>query len=397
MEMIRMKDSASKDVYVGKYCDGNVLEAILDSQAVKMYDWSKIKPRYSFRDRIPVYADGNDEVREILKEIELIFEENKDRTQILWQDFTKVGSSNFSLILSGKFDSVVEIGYRHGNISFTGYSEGLEDLQSFFTEFSKRMEKFRESEDERDVDIAISFYTKNGPEYTTTRIKCEKWEDISDNYDPANSQKITPYMNGRFSTDNGSLLIWWGLPGTGKTYAIRSLMQGLRKKYHPVYVTDPEVFLMKTEYYYNMIHSFDEPCLFIMEDAANSLLKENRSSHGTQIAKLLNMTDGILAQGRKDLFLITFNEDLKELDEAVIRVGRCLDRTQFDKLSVSNANAWLKSKEIEDVTVEEDQTLAELYGVFRDHFPDETIPDGQMGFAVPLTSSSARRRRRSRF
>jgi len=75
---------------------------------------------------------------------------------------------------------------------------------------------------------------------------------------------------------------------------------------------------------------------------------------------LLNMTDGILTEGRQDIFLLTFNEKFDGLDPAVIRPGRCLAKIEFPKLSQEQANTWLRNKG-SGGEVGEDVTLAELY------------------------------------
>ncbi|WP_243709556.1 hypothetical protein [Micromonospora sp. 15K316] len=59
------------------------------------------------------------------------------------------------------------------------------------------------------------------------------------------------------------------------------------------------------------------------------------------MSRLLNLTDGLLGQGRNVLVAITTNEDLSRLHPAVVRPGRCLARIEVGPLSYAEATTWL--------------------------------------------------------
>jgi hypothetical protein len=56
---------------------------------------------------------------------------------------------------------------------------------------------------------------------------------------------------------------------------------------------------------------------------------------------LLNLTDGLLGQGRNVLVAITTNEDLAALHPAVVRPGRSLAHLEVGRLTPLEAAAWL--------------------------------------------------------
>ena len=59
------------------------------------------------------------------------------------------------------------------------------------------------------------------------------------------------------------------------------------------------------------------------------------------LARLLNLTDGLLGQGLSLLVAITTNEALSTLHPAVVRAGRCIAQIEVGNLSGSEAQAWL--------------------------------------------------------
>ena len=53
-------------------------------------------------------------------------------------------------------------------------------------------------------------------------------------------------------------------------------------------------------------------------------MEECRANHFDKIGRLLNMTDGLYGQGRKDIFRLTFNEAVDRIDPEFLRPGRCI-------------------------------------------------------------------------
>jgi hypothetical protein len=64
--------------------------------------------------------------------------------------------------------------------------------------------------------------------------------------------------------------------------------------------------------------------LLVLEDCDELIRAEAKSGAGQSLARLPNLTDGLLGQGVKVLVCITTNEELGRLHPAVTRPGRCL-------------------------------------------------------------------------
>src|SRR5580693_325056 len=74
-------------------------------------------------------------------------------------------------------------------------------------------------------------------------------------------------------------------------------------------------------------------------------------------ARLLNLTDGMLGQGRQVLVAVTTNEDLRQLHPAVVRPGRCLAHIEIGPLAPAEASTLLGRP------VAMPLTLAELFAL----------------------------------
>jgi hypothetical protein len=97
--------------------------------------------------------------------------------------------------------------------------------------------------------------------------------------------------------------------------------------------------------------------LLLLEDCDELI----RGETSQPLSRLLNLTDGLLGQGRQVLVVITTNEDLRRLHPAVVRPGRCLAHIEFGPLAPAEASALLGRP------VERPVTLADLYAMRSGH------------------------------
>src|SRR2546423_3037156 len=100
--------------------------------------------------------------------------------------------------------------------------------------------------------------------------------------------------------------------------------------------------------------------LLLLEDCDELIHGNAKRATGQALSRLLNLTDGLLGQGRDVLVAITTNEDLARLHPAVVRPGRCLARIEVGLLPYRQAVAWLGTP---DRIGPGGAALAELYAV----------------------------------
>ena len=113
----------------------------------------------------------------------------------------------------------------------------------------------------------------------------------------------------------------------------------------------------------------------IQGDSGTSTRGEAKHTAGQALSRLLNLTDGLLGQGRNVLVGVTTNEDLERLHPAVVRPGRCLARIEVGPLTRPEAIGWLGTDE---GVGREGATLAELYALKRGTSPT-SLPDPRDG------------------
>ena len=303
---------------------------------------------------------------------------------LLWSESKGCGEE----FLLRKDGHVVSAYARQGHLAFELLSRGA-DARAALDALARRFDplKFRNKEADG-VWAEFAHLHSRGLTRNTQFLRCPAWDDIRENYAPRSRASLERLFRMKKPWTSGRLIIWHGPPGTGKTYALRALMMLWKDTFDFIVINDPENLASDPGYYYQVAsgsseaprrylphlqyvsdadesgeapRGADQRRVFILEDTADLILEESRSSHFDKIGKLLNMTDGLFGQGREDVFLLTFNEDVSRIDPAFLRPGRCIAKMEFPKFSAAEADAWLRTRGVGRIESKGDLSLAELY------------------------------------
>lgn len=195
--------------------------------------------------------------------------------------------------------------------------------------------------------------SKDGADSNTRLLMVPKWADVRSNYSGNVREALDHLMQKSYRpAEAGRLILWRGVPGTGKTYAIRALIEEWAEWAEFNYIVDPDAFFGAVpDYMMSVILNEDGDDrkwrVLILEDSGELLAADAKANTGQGLSRLLNLVDGLVGQGLRLLVLVTTNEELGKLNPAVSRAGRCLLNLEFPPMSNAEVAEWAKAHALE--------------------------------------------------
>lgn len=152
------------------------------------------------------------------------------------------------------------------------------------------------------------------------------------------------------------LYLFHGLPGTGKSTYIKSLIHQQNKK---VIFLSPNMAGNLDNIELTNFLLDNQNCVLVIEDAEELILSRDNHNN-SKLSFLLNLTDGLLGESLGIQIIATFNTDLKNIDKALLRKGRLTAIYEFKPLSVDKTNFLLK-KRGHEIEINQPMSLADIF------------------------------------
>lgn len=208
--------------------------------------------------------------------------------------------------------------------------------------------------------------------FTTTPINVVV-KDKEGNYnDDLPYEKITQLIRG----DESALILLHGIPGTGKSSILRSLIDD--NKDRTFLYLDSSIFRYIEDSSFIEFLINNKNAIFILEDC-ELLLESREEKPNGLISTLLNLSDGILGDGFNIKFICTFNAEDTKIDEALLRKGRLKCKYEFKKLTKDKVKAIFEKQGI-DTSKAKEMTLAEIYNFLEENGVEEKKEQARIGF-----------------
>lgn len=293
------------------------------------------------------------------------------------------GSANRRIILTPP-DAVIAVALQGREASLYIAAASKARVDALYKEVEALLPERPRLSEKEEVHVDFWSLTPQGSRALERTIGITPWNQVEANYSPATKTELEKLMVGFKPSKAGQLILWHGVPGTGKTHALRALAWSWRKWCSFHYITDPELFFGSNANYMldvlllrNGPSGFDDDDdveipkdqwrLLILEDSGELMVPDAKAQTGQGLSRLLNVVDGLIGQGLRILVLVTTNEILKKLHPAVARPGRCAARIEFGEFKRDDATQWLASRGVTDgPPMAALMPLAELYALLGD-------------------------------
>lgn len=256
------------------------------------------------------------------------------------------------------------------------YHNGDEAAVEELTEEFKKFYKKRPLPPNNVYTVAYEngFYLNKLPTKDYTNL------DIIRNYNDdflAENESIKKFVE---ADDESGLLILHGGKGTGKSTYIRHLISSNPEKKF-VYIPANLVSILSQPNFSTFLMTLQNHVI-ILEDCEEAIKDRKSSGAPAAVSLLLNMTDGLLSDGLGLKFICTFNDNVKNIDDALLRKGRLVSKYEFAPLCVEKTNQLLESlyrekwengeyKDKDEPVSDKPLSLADIYHFYEPSYEKE--------------------------
>lgn len=189
-------------------------------------------------------------------------------------------------------------------------------------------------------------------------------------------QEVHQKVKESLTTHNKGVVLFHGIPGSGKTNYIKWLTSQIPNKKFIFIPTSMIPSLTDPAFIEILIENKNS--ILVLEDCENYIAERTSFSlHTDVVSSILNIADGMLSDVLECQLICTFNSDISKIDNALLRKGRLIAEYKFKELSIEKCNQYLAFIG-KNIQVKTPHSLAELTNI--DHREFKNTQEKKIGF-----------------
>lgn len=248
---------------------------------------------------------------------------------------TKEEQIGFSIILN-KSNIFARI---ENNITESYILYGNDDKEAL-GKFVEELKQFYVAPEEEKNNLFLVAQDASGFRLNKWHIKEVEGFDIKKQYND-DFPEVDGIIRDFIDEENKSgLLILHGPKGTGKTTYIRNLISSYPSKKF-IFIPSGLINMLGEPSFGNFLLSLSNS-IIILEDCEGVIRSRKSTGSSSAVSLLLNMGDGLMSDDLGIKFICTFNDDFKNIDEALMRKGRLACMYEFKNLKSDKVNILMK-------------------------------------------------------
>lgn len=278
-------------------------------------------------------------------------------------------------------DVILQIGKNNSDLecTVTGFASSKELFNNFQKTFNKILTKKTLSE-----HIYVAIQSEMGLRLQSMGLASSEFKEtnysqnVLEKYRSAVEELKSPAPHGR-------LVILDGPPGVGKSFMVRSMIKELNDGLW-IFIPSEMVASVAGPGLIPVLLREKEnkkPIFLVVEDADECLVKRDANNFSA-ISALLNISSGMLGDMIDIRVICTTNTPANELDDAVWRDGRLLERIEFTRFNHEEARVAYEGiagkQENGVLDKNKDYTLANLYSLIKKGKTTGNIKKSKTGF-----------------
>lgn len=230
---------------------------------------------------------------------------------------------------------------------------------------------------------------QSNPTNYLTRIRVDSqgnlttvMETIQGNRDVPDVSKFYPMfdftpaqMMADFQKSNSNVALIFGIPGTGKSNWMMEMINA-RGWDDKIYLAD-RMDVLKHPGFPDFVRELPAGSIVLTEDS--DVLVQKRTEGNVSMSALLNATAGIVSRDVK-IIISTNLTSTRDIDDALMRPGRCFRVMKFQALNVAQANDVREMLKIEPFEFKEGRTDITLAEAINAHEIEDGHTKQGMGF-----------------